>query len=61
MTTEEMEKRWPEVPPFKCEEMRVYRHDSKGMIWDSSHFEVNQESIDEIIEYFQAAKESMNG
>lgn len=50
-----MQIRWPDLPPFKCTWIDF---GSDDMDCDYKH--VNQETIDDIIEFFQAAKESMN-
>lgn len=55
MTTEEMEKRWPAIPPFEVTMIRVFNIDGHSTLMD-----VNQDNIENVIEYFQAAKESMN-
>jgi hypothetical protein len=55
MTTDEMEKRWPQLPPYQVIIARF-----TGAFSREIDFIVDQDSIDEIIEYLQAAKESMN-
>ena len=54
MNTDEMIARWPELPPL---EARFVKVDGDGRSFMKT---VNQDTIDEIIEYFQAAKDSMN-
>lgn len=56
MTTEEMQAKWPLVPPFECDEIKLM-----GKFRDDYlYIDITQDSIDDIIAYFQAAKESMN-
>lgn len=60
MTTEEMEKRWPILPPFKAQSIDIWKLSTPYSPAELFEMKVDQDSIDEIIEYFQAAKESMN-
>lgn len=55
-TIKEMEKRWSACPPFLAREMLVFGPDSKFI-----KFKINQDTIQEILEYLDAAKEAMNG
>ena len=55
MTTEEMERRWPEVPPYAARVMVIWSDSDKGR-----EVTIDQDTIDEIIEYFEAAREAMN-
>lgn len=55
MTTEEMERRWPEVPPYAARAMVIWNDGNRG-----KEIVVDQDTIDEIIEYFKAAREAMN-
>ena len=56
MNNEEMQKRWPYLPPYRARSLTVEIDESKsGIQWD-----IDQDSIDDIIAYFQAAKEAMN-
>jgi hypothetical protein len=53
MTNEEMEKRWPEIPPFDVNVITLHN------LFTVKHIEVNQDTIDDIISYFKAARECM--
>lgn len=56
MTIEEMEKRWPDCPPNKCDKIFF------GVSGTTEYvaFEPNQNTIKEIREYLDAVEESMN-
>ena len=57
MTVEEMESRWPEIPPYKVKWIELHICDSEPHIeWD-----INQDTIKEIREYLDAVEETMNG
>lgn len=58
MTTEEMERRWPECPPNRAGVVSItFKTNIKEC---HLSFPIDQDSIDEIIEYFEAAREAMN-
>lgn len=56
MKIEEMEKRWPELPPNKVIKIILLGEDL-----DLGSQDIDQDTIEDVIEYFQAAKEAMNG
>lgn len=59
MTVEEMKKRWPIMPPNEAGIVIITEQgfgNSPRLV-----VEINQDTIEQIIEYFQAAKEAMNG
>jgi len=56
MTNEEMEKRWPTLPPFKATFVNVFDENNNKY---AGHC-LTQDTIDDIIAYFEAARESMN-
>ena len=56
MTNEEQDIKWAYLPPYKCTTIHLIdcnRHKTTFM-------EVTQDTIDDIIAYFEAARESMN-
>ena len=53
MTNDEMEIKWPHLPPFDCRFIKLMSDDK------NSFFDVSEDTIDEILEYFQAVKECM--
>lgn len=56
MTNEEMETRWPFITPYECDHVHLFnKNECKKIVT-----EVTQDTIDEIIAYFEAARESMN-
>lgn len=62
MTVEEMVARWPELPPFDARSIYIYENDPIDVLCPKRKtMDINQNTIDEIIEYFQACKETMNG
>ena len=62
MTNEEMKERWPECPPFEVNNVDLwYLSENPNEANKRITIEVNQDTIDEIIEYFQAARECLNG
>lgn len=61
MTNEETGKRWPTVPPFGARLIDIWGPAGPiGTLRELETMEVNQDTIDDIIDYFQAVKECMN-
>ena len=58
MTIEEMEKRWPECPPYDARHICIME---KGEGRREINFEVTQDTIQEIRDYLDAVEECLNG
>lgn len=65
MTVEEMEKRWPKLPPFQCNSIDLWRVAENGFEpygpTIKMEFEVTQDTIGELRDYLDAIEECMNG
>lgn len=63
MTIEEMEKRWPECPPFKVAtvDFGFIETSESGKVKGEIGFVINQDTIQEIRDYLDAVEECMNG
>ena len=67
MTNEEQDIKWPLIPPYDCDRIHLFKRDGRrtdGSVRKGGikriGMKVTQDTIDDIIAYFEAARESMN-